>query len=138
MISRARLTVALTTLLSVGAPAEAAHEVTHRYVVLGDVRDAAHRPIAGGTVEVVREKTEFRYLAQTDTEGFYAVVVHLHDEDLLDVLRVTAGRVTIRIQARFNPLNARSPRGTRVDFTGGSVVERQEIFAETVNDYLKR
>ena len=133
------MSVALVPVVSFPAPAEATHEVSHHYVVLGYVRDdATHRPIAGGTVEVVREKTGFRYLAQPDTGGFYVVVVHLHDEDLLDSLRVTAGRATIRIQARFNPLNARSPRGTRVDFTGGSVVERQEIFAETVNDYLKR
>lgn len=135
-----RLTlVPLATLLSVGTPAAATHEVTHRYVVLGYVRDdAARRPVAGRAVEVVREKTGASYLAETDAEGFYVVVVHLHDEDLLDVLRVTAGRATIRIQARFNPLNSRSPRGTRVDFTGSSAVERQEIFAATVNDYLKR
>ena len=134
-----RLTlVPLATLLSAGTPAEATHEVTHRYVVLGYVRDAARRPIAGITVEVVREKTGLSYLAETDAEGFYVGVVHLHDEDLLDVLRVTAGRATIRIQARFTPLNSRSHRGTRVDFTGGSAVERQEIFAGTVNDYLKR
>lgn len=139
MISWSRLSVALATLLSVGAPAEATHDVTHRYVVLGYVRDdAGRRPVAGRTVEVVREKTGASYLAETDAEGFYVVVVHLHDEDLLDALRVTAGRATIGIQARFNPLNARSQRGTRVDFTGSSAVERQEIFAETVNDYLKR
>ena len=134
-----RLTlVPFAALLSLGTPAEATHEVTHRYVVLGYVRDAARRPIAGSTVEVVREKTGLSYFAETDAEGFYVVVVHLQDEDLLDALRVTAGRATIRIRARFNPLNSRSHRGTRVDFTGGSVLERQETFAETLNDYLKR
>jgi len=89
--------------------------------------------MARGTVEVVREKTGFSYLTETDAEGFYVVVVHLQDGDLLDALRVTAGRATIRIQARFNPLNSRSNRGTRVDFTGSSAVERQEIFDATVN-----
>jgi hypothetical protein len=138
VISRSRLTVALITLLSVGGPAEATHEVTHRYVVLGYVRDAARRPTAGGSVEVVREKTGLSYSAETDAEGFYVVLVHLHDEDLLDSLGVTAGRATIRIQARFNPLNSWSQRGTRVDLTGSSAVERQEMFAGTVNDYLKR
>lgn len=98
----------------------------------GYVRDGARRPISGNAVEVVREKTGLSYLADTDADGFYVVVAHFHDEDLLDVLRVTAGRVTIRIEARFNPLNAQSPRGTRVDFTGPSAVERQEMFAETV------
>ncbi|MDP2622463.1 MAG: carboxypeptidase-like regulatory domain-containing protein, partial [Actinomycetota bacterium] len=104
-------------LLSLGTPAEATHELTHRYVVLGYVRDGTHRPIAGGTVEVVREKTGLSYFTESDAQGFYVVVVHLQDEDLLDTLRVNAGRATIRIQARFNPLNSRSHRGTRVDFT---------------------
>ena len=138
MISRSGFSVALATLLSVTAPAEATHEVTHRYVVLGYIRDAARRPISGSAVEVVREKTGLSYLAETDADGFYVVVVHLHDEDLLDALRVTAGRATLRIQARFSPLNSLSQRGTRVDVTGSSAVERQETFAETVNDYLKR
>jgi len=134
-----RLTlVPFAALLSLGTPAEATHEVSHRYVVLGYVRDGARRPMARGTVEVVREKTGFSYLTETDAEGFYVVVVHLQDGDLLDALRVTAGRATIRIQARFNPLNSRSHRGTRVDFTGSSAVEQQEIFDATVNDYLKR
>lgn len=53
--------VPLATLLSVGAPAEATHDVTHRYVVLGYVRDAARRPIAGRAVEVVRERTGAPY-----------------------------------------------------------------------------
>ena len=138
MISRSGFTAALATLLSVAAPVEATHDVTHRYVVLGYVRDAAHRPISGGAVEVVREKTGSSNLVETDADGFYVIVVHLHDENLLDVLRVTAGRVTNRIQARFNPMNAHSPRGTRVDFTGPSAAEHQELFAETLNGFLKR
>lgn len=138
MISPFRLTVALIALLSIGGSAEATHDVTHRYVVLGYVRDAARGTVAGGSVEVVREKTGFSYLAETGTDGFYVVVVHLHDEDLLDILRVTAGRAAIRIEARFNPLNSWTQRGTRVDFTGSSAVERQEAFAETVTDYLKQ
>ena len=134
-----RLTlVAVGTLLSLGTPVEATHDVTHRYVVLGYVRDGAHRPIAGLTVKVVREKTGLSYLTEADAEGFYLVIVHLQDQDLLDALRVTAGRATIRIEARFNPLNSRSHRGTRVDFTGSAAVERQETFGATVDDYLRR
>lgn len=132
------MSVALVSVVSFAAPVEATHDVTHRYVVLGYVRDDARQPIAGSAVEVVREKTGLSYYAETDARGFYAVVVHMHDEDRLDALRVTAGRVTIRIEALFNSLNARSPRGTRVDFTGSAAVERQEIFPETVNNYLRR
>jgi hypothetical protein len=51
---------------------------------------------------------------------------------------VTAGPVAIRIDARFNPLNRESPRGTRVDFRGGRAQERQEIFLETVREVLER
>ena len=137
-VTRASLSVALATLSSFAAPVEATHDVTHRYVVLGYVRDAARQPISSSALEVVRETTGASHLAETDAEGFYVVVVHLHDEDLLDTLRVTTGRVTIRIQARFNPLNAGSSRGTRVDVTGPSAAEHQGIFAETLNGFLKR
>lgn len=73
----------------------------------------------------------------TRPDGFFVIIIHLHDEDLLDGLRVTAGPVTVRIEARFNPLNQESPRGTRVDFRGGQARERQAVFIETAREVLR-
>jgi hypothetical protein len=122
------------------APAvEATHEVDHRYVVLGYVRDAAGRPVAGAVVRVVRQKTGLALEAETDAEGFYLVIVHLHDEDLLQVLRVAVGpRTTLRLEARFNPFDRRTPRGTRVDFTDGVARERPEDFATALERYVRK
>jgi hypothetical protein len=78
------------------------------------------------------------YRGRTDTDGFYVVIAHLHDEDLLDPLQVTAGRTTVRIEARFNPLNVRTERGTRIDFASNRAVEQPEMFAQTLDEYLKR
>lgn len=128
--------VALT--LSVAIPVEATHEVDHRYVVLGYVRDAAGRPLARAVVRVVREKTGLAYEAETDGDGFYLVILHLHDEDVLEALGVGVGRATLRVEARFNPLDSRTPRGTNVDFHGGVARERPETFAAALERYVNR
>ena len=119
-------------------PVEASHEVDHRYLVLGYVSDGAGRPISRTQVQVVREKTRFTYHAETDADGFYLIVAHLHDEDLLDTLRVTANGATIRVHAWLDPVDTRNHRGTRVDLTGTKAEERREMFAETLADYLKK
>jgi hypothetical protein len=135
---RARLGFVAVALVALAGSAGATHAVDHRYVVLGYVRDAMGRPVPRAAVDVVREKTGLAFEADTDAQGFYLVIVHLHDEDLLDGLAVTAGPATVRVEARFNPLNTRSHRGTRVDFMGDAGHERQEDFARTLDGYLKR
>lgn len=138
---RARLAVALLLWLGMTAlavPAQATHAVNHRYVVLGYVRDDTGRPRPGVEVEAVREKTGLAYRARTDADGFYVLVIHLHDEDLLGLLRITVGRETIGIRARFDPVDTRSSRGTRVDFDGSGALERLDAFAQTLGEYLKR
>lgn len=118
--------------LAPAVPVAATHVVDHRYVVLGIVRDASGRPVTRAVVRVVREKTGLAYEAKTDGAGFYLVILHLHDEDVLEPLRVTVKRTTLRIEARFNPLDPRALRGTRVDFSDGGARERPEEFAATL------
>lgn len=117
---------------------EATHEADHRYLVMGYVHDGGGRPIPRSRVRVVRETTGLSYEAATDADGFYLLVIHLHDDDVGDALRVTAGRVTVRIEARFAPWDPKRHRGTRVDFRGTQAQERQELFADTLAAYLKR
>jgi hypothetical protein len=116
---------------------EATHKVDHRYIVLGYVRDGAGRPARGRDVQVVREKTGLSYRTKTEADGFYVLVVHLHDEDPGDVLEVTAAGAAIRVQARFDPRDTATHRGTRVDFEASRVSERPAMFPETLARYLK-
>lgn len=118
--------------------AHAEHEPDHRYIVLGYVEDGAGRPLAGVEVTVVREKTGLAYPVQTDRQGFYLVIVHMHDEDLGNVLKVTAGGATGRITATFDPKDHRVERGTRVDILGGRLVERRTLFAKTLRQFLEQ
>jgi hypothetical protein len=140
-VSRLSLFVGATLLFA--SSMEATHEVDHRYLVLGYVRDSAGRPTPRLQVRVVREKTGLVYQAESDADGFYLVVVHLHDGDFGETLRVTVGGATTSIQARWirarsNPGDAQRHRGTRVDFSGGRARERQELFKETLREYLKQ
>lgn len=123
--------------LSLGALAEATHRVDHRYVVLGYVRDAMGRPVPRAPVRVVREKTGLAYEATSGADGVYLVIVHLHDEDLGDPLVLALGAATLRVRARFDPLDPRQPRGTRVDFIAVEGWERRDDFAHTLERYLK-
>ena len=138
MTGRPWVSLSVATGLALAGPAEATHEVTHRYVVLGYVRDGAGRPAPGTEVRVTREKTALVSRGRTGPDGLYVVIVHLHDEDLLDRLEVRTGEAAIRVEACFNPLNVRAERGTRVDFAAAKAVERQEMFARTLEEYLKR
>lgn len=132
------LAVVLALLGGAGAPAHAEHEPDHRYIVLGYVKDGAGRPLAGVEVTVVREKTGLAYPVQTDRQGFYLVIVHMHDEDLGNVLKVTAGGATGRITATFDPKDHRVERGTRVDILGGRLVEKRALFAKTLRQFLEQ
>lgn len=102
--SPACLGLVAAVLVSFAGRAAATHAVDHRYLVLGYVHDAAGKPIRQAVVRVVREKTGLVHDARTDAHGFYLVIVHLHDDDVLDPLLVNVGRAAIRIEARFNPL----------------------------------
>lgn len=137
-MSVSRLSLFVGATLFFASSAGATHALDHRYLVLGYVRDGAARPVPHSRVRVVREKTGLPYQAETDADGFYLVIVHLHDEDLGDVLQVTTGRATIGVQTRFDPRDAKNYRGTRIDFWGGRAEERREIFFNTLREYLKQ
>lgn len=124
--------------LALASTATAEHEVFYRYVVLGYVKDVKGAPLRGVTVELIREKTGFSYLGETDAEGFYAIVSRLGDESVGERLRVKAGSLTTTIVARFDPDNHTADRGTRLDFLGKNAVERPTWFASTLKRFLAR
>ena len=130
-----RAAVALALVL-LAAPAAADHEVFYRYVVLGYVKDARGKPVAGREVELVRQKTGLSYLADTDHTGFFVIVAQLGDESAGEPLTLSAGGSRTRIIARFDPANHRDDRGTRVDLEGARWTERTAWFRSTLTNFL--
>ena len=124
--------------LGLAATSSAEHEPDHRYLVIGYVQDDSGKPMPRVEVRVIREKTGMEERARTDHEGFYLLVVHLHSEDLGDVLRVIAHGTALQITARFDPQDVTHHRGTRVDFSGDHARERSEVFPETLQVFLAR
>jgi hypothetical protein len=124
---------ALATMLVIAAfsfiPAAAEHEVYYRFTVLGYVMDAR---VADATIEVVRDKTGFTYLGETDAAGLYVVLTRLGDESRGEALTVRQGTRERRVTVAFDPANHTDERGTRVDFEGARAVERAASFRATL------
>ena len=118
--------------------ARATHAPDHRFIVLGYVTDATGRGRPRVPVVVTRLKTGLTYPTATEADGFYFVVVHLHDEDQGDPLKVSVAGASAEIRARFTVGDAKSERGTRLDFRGGKPSEAPANFAETLRAYLAR
>ena len=116
--------------------ATAEHEVFYRYVVLGYVKDVKGVPLRGVSVKLIREKTGFSYLADTDTQGFYVIIARLGDESVGEHLQVKAGSLTATLVARFDPKNHTTDRGTRLDFLGKKAVQQPTLFASTLKRFL--
>ena len=131
--------VALIAFLGVALVADATrgeHEVYYRYTVLGYVKDARSRPIRGREVTIVRDKTGFSYLGETDAAGLYAVVLRLGDESLGERITLRAGASTTKLTVRFNVDNKSDERGTRIDLDGTRYVERAAWFPSTLTLFL--
>src|SRR2546428_13478367 len=78
-------------------PVAAEHEVYYRFVVLGFVKDVAGQPVKGRTIEVVRDKTSFSYLAETDDRGLYVAAARLGDESPGETLTVKVGPLSRKV-----------------------------------------
>lgn len=114
----------------------AEHEIYYRYTVLGYVKDAAGKLRAGVEVELVREKTGFSYVGETDSTGFYVIIARLGDESIGERLRLRAETRSVSIVARFDPADHVRERGTRVDFLAGQPVETPAAFPATLKRFL--
>jgi hypothetical protein len=132
---RAVSVLALLAVVAVTA-ARAEHEVFYRYTVLGYVRDTAGKPQPRQRVELVRDKTGFSYLGDTDATGLFVIVARLGDESAGESLTLRLGPARHRVIARFDPANHAEERGTRIDLQGGHVLERPEAFRSTLAQLL--
>jgi hypothetical protein len=134
----AKFASALAFLLVFAAdlPAVAEHEVQYRYTVLGYVTDARGNPRPGVEVELVRTKTGFSYLGETDAAGLYVIVARLGDESAGETLRLRVGGQSLALHAAFDPKDHRRERGTRVDWVGAKPRELPTAFAGTLKRFL--
>ena len=134
-----RIGLLLSLLLAtMAAPTAAEHEVYYRYTVLGYVKDAAGTPRAGESIELIRDKTGFSYLGETDAEGLFVIVARLGDESAGEALTLRHGTLRMRVTARFDAANHSEERGTRVDLLAGKAVERPTWFRSTLTNFLSR
>ena len=132
-----RIGLLLSLLLAtMAAPTAAEHEVYYRYTVLGYVKDAAGKPRASETVELIRDKTGFSYLGQTDADGLFVIVARLGDESAGEALTLSYAGVRTRLTARFDAANHTDERGTRVDLEGSRAIERPTWFRSTLVHFL--
>jgi len=137
-VIRAAVLLGLATgVLLCPAFAGAEHEVYYRYVVLGFVKDAHARPVMHTSIEVVRDKTGFSYLGDTDSEGFYVLVVRLGDESVGEALTLKVGGASTQVIARFDAADHLAARGTRIDLEGAHFVERAASFPSTLARFLE-
>jgi hypothetical protein len=128
--------VVVAALVLAAGVSRAEHEVYYRYTVLGYVKDARGRAVAGREVSIVRDKTGFSYLGETDAKGLYVVVLRLGDESLGERLTVRAGGLSAKVTVRFDVTNRSEERGTRLDLDGARFVERAAWFPSTLSLFL--
>jgi len=123
----------LPLLVVVAAPAaRAEHQIFYRYTVLGYVKDGAGKPRPAQRVELIRDKTGFSYLGDTDTSGLFVIVARLGDESAGESLTLRTSTVRLRLVASFDPANRTEERGTRIDLEGTRVLERPDWFRPTL------
>jgi hypothetical protein len=128
--------LALALIGAGAAPTAAEHEPRYRFVVLGYVTDAERRPVPGLPVKLVRDKTGFSYVGETDASGFYVIVSRLDDASAGERLTLTVGRVVTGLAARFDPKNLVDERGTRVDIVAGRAIHRPAWFHSSLRRFL--
>jgi len=97
------------------SPATGSHEPNHRYGVTGKVTDSNGNPAACLEVRVQDVTAGLSKTTETSKGGGYSVGFHLHNNNVGDTIRVSAGGATNETKASFNPSDARTPRGDTLD-----------------------
>lgn len=98
------------------SPAFATHEMDHRFIVHGTVRDDRGNPVANAKVIVVDPRLDQGMTAFTDRNGDFEALLHLHNTDLGDEIIVTALDQKKTVRAEFDPNDKSTARKARVDF----------------------
>lgn len=97
----------------------ATHEADHRFTVEGFVCDNDGKPKLRTEVLVKDTRVTIGQTAQTDSDGYYKVTLHLHNDNLGDPLLVEAGEEQQHYKVQFDPDDLESERLLRVNFGSG-------------------
>lgn len=93
----------------------ATHETDHRYTVYGIVEDKEGHPRANVRVMVTHDKTGDGNTVFTDQNGYYEVLLHLHNNNLGDEVLVKAEGETKTIHVTFDPSDRTTERKHEVN-----------------------
>lgn len=93
----------------------ATHETDHRYTVYGIVQDKEGHPRVNVRVMVTHDKTGDGNTVFTDQNGYYEVLLHLHNNNLGDEVLVKAEGETKTIHVAFDPSNKTTERKHEVN-----------------------
>lgn len=97
----------------------ATHEADHRFTVEGFVCGDDGRPIGKSEVVVKDPRISLGQAVETDERGYYKSTLHLHNDNLGDVLVIQASGEEQRTKVQFDPKDLESERKVRVDFGSG-------------------
>jgi hypothetical protein len=110
------------------------HDVDHRFVVHGYVRDQQGKPVADVRVIIRAARLGEGTTAFTDRQGYYTATIHLHDGDAGEPLEVSTGDETRKVTAEFNVADKKTERGAEVNFGPGPASSSTEQGGGTERD----
>jgi len=119
-----RLLILMLACLLLPANALAEHEADHRYEVHGYVLDANEKPVPGREVAVFADGGLLAN-GSTDSDGYYALHLHLHNEDRGRLLNLRAGPDHAEIRVTFDPEDHHTARVHVANLVGGKLVEKE-------------
>ena len=110
-------TCLIVFLSGLSTPLFATHDVQHRYVVAGYVRDAQGAPLPDTQVQITLLGGQPAGEGRTDENGRYTIVVHAHNDVAGRRYWVTAIGITHAASFEFDPADTVTERGRRIDFS---------------------
>lgn len=119
-VTSAPLVILLIGLQLMAIPSvRAEHEVDHRFIVEGYVCSGDGKVMANQEVMVKDTRISLGKTTYTDSDGFYSVRLHLHNENQGDPILVAVGEREQHITAKFDPKDLKVERKTTVNFGSG-------------------
>jgi mono/diheme cytochrome c family protein len=90
--------------------------VSHGFIVYGNVKDKSGKPLPGVTVTAKPLKPgREAHEATTNKEGYYEIFLHIHNEDVGTKIEVSAKDAKKEITANYNPEDKVTKRQAAVD-----------------------
>ncbi len=102
-------------------PAQAMHEADHRFTVYGTVRTPSGDPLSNAKVMITNRRAGEGTTVFSERDGSYSATLHLHNDNLGDLLSVIVADQEQTVRVSFDPSDSHTERKTHVDF--GPVVE---------------